>query len=751
MPFLASLLTATALATAPSLLPQDTRTVTETLPDGSAVEREVIPDAEGNEVPHGSYTRTAPDGVVLEEGRFRDGLEHGKWTFRWPNDRLRARGNFLRGLPAKKWNFRRDDGSKEANGSFEDGRRSGPWTFFDTDGEEDPLHSGDYGFASVTYTPGEAGFAGGDPVVRHGGPLLDGVPHGTWTFRWPDGSLQTRGRFERGRRVGDWTFHHGNGLRDDTWFVTEPPRGSALAPFPWEEGPAVEEDVPAPPAQELSPLVDEGEEAALRRLVGDLANGLLRDERLKELVVVGRPAVPHLIDALAACDPATPRGRTTAMVYAQALQLLCRGRGCGWREGSDEATREVNARALARWHSFWRMLGQDELCWSLALALPADGETELDVAALTLPRLGDPGAARVVLGDDPALRSGLDDALAWLAAHQGPDGSWDALGFGDRCRTPGACTGGGHRRFGPGVTGLAVLAFVQGGHGPTAGPHATAVARGVGALLRIQDPITGHFGPRLSTDFVYNHAIATLAVCTALGEVELDRYDGLRPALQRAVDLIHDWRSAAGSGGWRYELPPQGESDTSVTGWMVHALAAARRCGLEVRDDAFEGALDWIEEATDDSGRIGYDAKGSLSARLPSTDQSHPRDAGEAMTALGVLVHREAADALGRRFDPKDLKKQARLLRQTLPLWGDSPATRDYYGWCWGTRAARALGGETWDAWGATIKPEILYNQESDGCARGSWSTEGAWCEPGGRVYATAMLAACLAEALRED
>ncbi|MBN2492504.1 MAG: hypothetical protein JXQ29_16775, partial [Planctomycetes bacterium] len=89
--------------------------------------------------------------------------------------------------------------------------------------------------------------------------------------------------------------------------------------------------------------------------------------------------------------------------------------------------------------------------------------------------------------------------LEWLARHQVPDeGYWDSDGFGAQCRGA-ACDGKGYPLYDPGLTGLALLAFLGSGHTHQAGPYKKAVGEAVKYLRRIQDPEgcfglrTGHF------------------------------------------------------------------------------------------------------------------------------------------------------------------------------------------------------------------------------------------------------------------
>jgi hypothetical protein len=62
---------------------------------------------------------------------------------------------------------------------------------------------------------------------------------------------------------------------------------------------------------------------------------------------------------------------------------------------------------------------------------------------------------------------------------------------------------------------------------------------------------------------------------------------------------------------WRYGIRP-GESDTSVTYWMIAALERVRATGVEVDPKAFHGARAWVDQVTDpEFFRAGYTKRGT--------------------------------------------------------------------------------------------------------------------------------------------
>jgi len=335
------------------------------------------------------------------------------------------------------------------------------------------------------------------------------------------------------------------------------------------------------------------------------------------------------------------------------------------------------------------------------------------------------------------MEESLDHALSWLANHQSPDGSWDADGFASQCGHLGSdlCDGPGRAGQDVGVTGLALLAFLGEGDTPSEGKYRENVAKGIRWLRDQQDPDSGLLGDKATHEFLYGHAIGTLALCEAYYATKSPL---LKQTCQTAAYYIQRARNPYSA--WRYDVPPMGMNDTSVTGWMVFALKAAEDAGLAVDEGAFEGALSWIDEATDAaSGRVGYDETGSLSSRITGVNDHYPAEKGEAMTAVGLL----ARIFMG-QDDPAEypvLERHATLLERKLPAWDADGFGSDMYYWYYGTYAMYQLGGRHWKTWEASLKPAILDSQRASGDAKGSWDPIGPWGFSGGRVYSTALMA----------
>ncbi len=346
----------------------------------------------------------------------------------------------------------------------------------------------------------------------------------------------------------------------------------------------------------------------------------------------------------------------------------------------------------------------------------------------------------------------VKDALAWLAAHQSPDGRWECEGWKNWCdRSPASqgvdLTGAGHSAFDVGVTGLALLAFLGAGYtDQSAGPYAKVVGDALAYLTRVQDR-EGCFGKRSTGHYVYDHAIATSAMVEAFGMTRNEKY---RAPAQLGLDFIAITRNPYFA--WRYGIKP-GDNDTSVTTWMMLALHSANLCNLadgktgeppslEYDEEALEGIKAWVDKMTDpDTGRVGYQQRGTNSSRSADVVDRFPFEKTEAMTAAGML----ARMALGE--SPKSseiIKKAADLCARLLPTWNPSDGSIDMCYWYFGTSAMFQVGGDPWRKWESAIKTAIFDTQRKDTefCRyKGSWDPIDAWGDIGGRVYATAIMA----------
>ncbi len=327
--------------------------------------------------------------------------------------------------------------------------------------------------------------------------------------------------------------------------------------------------------------------------------------------------------------------------------------------------------------------------------------------------------------------------LRWLARHQNPDGHWDTDGFTSDCGRVirGACGGPGYPEYDAGNTGLALLAFLGAGYTHLSRDvydgirFGDVVKRGLQWLMVNQDA-EGCVGGRSASKYLYNHAIAALALSEAYG---LTGSGLFKQEAQKSIDFLVSARNAGK--GWRYTARC-GDNDTSVTGWCVMALKSAELSGLDVPRSAYAGARAWLDETTDADGRTGYNARGTGQVVVAGKNEhfaDHP-----AMTAI-ALMSRIFIDR--HRNDPRH-KVASQLLARDIPVW-DGPRI-DFYYWYYAALGLFQYYGEeskAWKTWGGAMEQALCDNQRKakDGCVHGSWDPIDRWGFEGGRVYATAI------------
>ncbi|MFH1265525.1 MAG: hypothetical protein ABIK89_07325 [Planctomycetota bacterium] len=368
------------------------------------------------------------------------------------------------------------------------------------------------------------------------------------------------------------------------------------------------------------------------------------------------------------------------------------------------------------------------------------------------PRFGRKYAPRAAAkGGGQAEQKAVQWGLEWLKRHQDPEGFWDCDGFDMQC-TDSRCDGKGQALNDVGVTGLALLAFLGTGNTINSGPYKSVVRNGVRFLCDVQDPEDGCLVPKEGTHWMYNHAIATLALTEAYG---LSKWPILKKHAQHALDFVHMSKNPGRA--WRYnngEVDPVEQNDVSVTGWMVMCLASAKDFGLRYDWRDMEDALRYLDEMTDSAtGRTGYREKGTFSSREAGDESIWPFEESEAMTAVAILSRVFAGNVLN------DIESQfpaieagAALLRKRPPEWSEEKGCIDYYYWYYGSYALYQLSGKGWDKWKTAMVKAVVENQVKEGCERGSWPPQrDPWGDSGGRVYSTALMTLCLEVFYRYD
>jgi len=337
-----------------------------------------------------------------------------------------------------------------------------------------------------------------------------------------------------------------------------------------------------------------------------------------------------------------------------------------------------------------------------------------------------------------ALRA-LRRAREWLVAHQNDSGRWQAAKFDHCCPTRDVCEGRGNALNDVGVTGLATLALLSSGPKARTGTYADSVKRAVEWLVGQADA-SGLIGTSTGAAYHYNHAIATYALVEALAAHDLQH---LRPAVIQAVGYITKAQNPYRV--WRY-TPRGGDNDTSITGWMVLALTAAKRNQYEVPAKSLTWAKNWFDSVTDGNGRCGYSRRGEPSSRPMNEAGAFPATETAALTALGIACRVRLGQT------PKEfpvISKAAEVVVDMLP--NVRPERRDFCYWYFGSIALAKLGGKPQERWEKAMQQVLRGLQDTKGHARGSWGPTGVWGANGGRVYSTSLGTLALATALRRN
>jgi hypothetical protein len=315
-------------------------------------------------------------------------------------------------------------------------------------------------------------------------------------------------------------------------------------------------------------------------------------------------------------------------------------------------------------------------------------------------------------GGNSVTEACVTRGLIWLAKVQKTDGSWEI--------------DGGHKSKVAG-TGIALLPFLAAGQthkggvsneGKDSSKYTKNVLAGINYLLKIQRP-SGDFG----TQNMYDHAIATIAVCEAYG---MTKDPKILPMAQNAINFIV--KAQHSGGGWRYS--PGQPGDTSVTGWQVQALTSAVRAQhIKVPKEAFTRVSNYLASVEGGSGASAGKTYG------------YTEKAGSAsMTAVGLLCR----EYLG--WGPRKLAAGVETLKAKPPKKRNMPTDPqafDIYYYYYATQVMHNYGGEDWAAWNLDMR-EWLIGLQNKGDEKapnyGSWNQDQSHTgSAGGRLVTTAL------------
>jgi len=319
---------------------------------------------------------------------------------------------------------------------------------------------------------------------------------------------------------------------------------------------------------------------------------------------------------------------------------------------------------------------------------------------------------------EEAVRRGL----AWLSAHQAPDGRWDCDDFSSRCPPEDKCGGSGNPQYDVGVTALSLAAFAA--QGPQVLEAWPGVVEKAELFLLDTQTENGGFGPE-EASFMYNQALAVYALAVSW---PLKRSERVRNALRAALGYAE--RTQQRGGGWDYTSQVTGRNDLSITGWQILALDACRDLGLDSPPAVIEHAHSLAERMVDWDRPAAVYADSRIGA-----GERRPGLLPVALAALLLSGEPVESPGLARLADAVLKNPPQGAARVRWNLTGQSA----YY-WYYATFALFHLGEPWWSRWNPEMKKELLRLQRSDGHAAGSWDPDPNWIgKVGGRVYATAI------------
>ncbi len=344
--------------------------------------------------------------------------------------------------------------------------------------------------------------------------------------------------------------------------------------------------------------------------------------------------------------------------------------------------------------------------------------------------------ARKFGGTDASERA-VELSLRWLAAHQDPEGFWDADGYDVHCPDGNRCSGHagqvkideeGRQYVGKdadtGLTALSLLAFLGAGYTHEEGQYADQIDRTLSWMIR-QQRADGYLGGQ-ATHFeqMYCHAMATYSLAEAIGmQSDLSSTTRLREPLARAVAYIIDNQNP--DGGWRYVNGQS--SDMSIFGWQLMALKSSEIAGLSIPENAKSKMVQFLKVRSlgQNKGLAGYRLVGGQ--LLPPTDS---------MTAEALFCKQMLGIS---RTNPASTEAVQHML-QRLPR----ASGHNLYYWYYGTLAMYQYGGSPWRQWNEALRDTLIAEQRTKGHVAGSWDPRAPWGAYGGRIFSTAVSSLCL-------
>jgi hypothetical protein len=312
----------------------------------------------------------------------------------------------------------------------------------------------------------------------------------------------------------------------------------------------------------------------------------------------------------------------------------------------------------------------------------------------------------------------VDRGLAYLAAQQQADGSFDAPRTGQ-----------------PGITSLAILAFLSRGHLPGEGPYGEQTLKAIDFVLTCQredgllsaaKPEPSHVHNGASHTGNYNHAIAGLMLTEVYGMVSGTRQEQIAAAIRRALEFTRAQQTKPRSnplekGGWRYLRPRQNwDADISVSSWQLMFYRSARNAEFDVPKEFIDDALGYIRRGFDPSQETYvYDFPGGANRATCGV-------AGGAIVSL----------ALGGEHQSEAARHAADwVLQQPFDRYNNGWGPY-HYGAYYCSQGMFQLGGDYWRQFFPPLAKALTENQSPDGSWEPENDTNGDYF---GRCYTTSL------------
>jgi hypothetical protein len=364
---------------------------------------------------------------------------------------------------------------------------------------------------------------------------------------------------------------------------------------------------------------------------------------------------------------------------------------------------------------------------AVALITLAGQTQERDTASPETPFRTPPDLTTVPQEKWNKIDKSIASALDWLASRQAPDGSFPTYVSGQ-----------------PGVTSLAVLAFLSAGERPGLGEHGQRIDRAIDYALACQredDLFIVDSTDMPATQFErgshtgnYNHAITCLMLCEAYGSTDPTRRARMQKAIERGIAFarrmqLRKQHYPEDQGGFRYFKKTglergNGDADLSVTGWFVMFYRSAKNAGFDIPDEYMDEATAYVRRCYDPNQKSFYYGLNGIGRQGTARGMT---GAGIVCLVMAGKPDEEVAKAGGQW-----------ILERPFDRYGGTHGFFDrfHYGAYYCSQAMFLLGGEYWSKFYPPMADTLLANQNADG----SWPPERKFSDGRfGSEYTTAL------------